>query len=163
MSIKSGKVHRPSEDGRAPLSRESAPRTSSRLGFPTQRLALTERKPRHSSSSFSSWEGHTSSPNNEREKRQNRRANGTSAGEKAGCNERSRSEQTDSSPATGDFLSPVVLPGRCGDTFQAQHHSLCASAALRCLLWAGGWICVYLRYLRFKRAGGRICVICGQS
>jgi len=37
------------------------------------------------------------------EERQNRRARGTSAGEKTGGDERLRSELTGFSPATGDF------------------------------------------------------------
>jgi len=80
-----------------------------------------------------------------RKERQNLRAFGTSAGEKRGGDERLHSELASFSPATGDFRSPVVLPERCGGTFQAQHHSLCASAFF---LWAGGsvpsvslWFC----------------------
>jgi len=81
---------------------------------------------------------------NNMKERQNRRAKGTSAGEKRGSDERLRSGLASFSPATGDSRSPVVLPGRCGDTFQAQHHSLCASAPLR--------LCVFF----FGRVGGSV-------
>ena len=90
---------------------------------------------------------------NNTEKRQNRRSNGTSAGEKADCDERSRSEQTSFSPATGDYRSPVVLPSIIGFALQAHQSLLCVTASLRggrvgglCVLRGsetGGWgLCV---------------------
>jgi len=131
---------RPSDDGREPLGRESASKTSFQTGFPTQRLALEKRKPRHLSSSFMRWDGYTPLPKkNGREQRQNRRAPGTAAGEKAGCDERSCSEQTDFSPGTGDFRSPVVLPPISGITSSAQRPPLRVFVSL-CLRrgWVGG-------------------------
>jgi len=82
---------------------------------------------------------------NNTEKRQNRRSNGTSAGEKADCDERSRSEQTSFSPATGD--QPIACRSAAN---QRDRISGSASASLRlCVFagWADGWA---LRSLRFK-------------
>ena len=65
--------------------------------------ALEERRSRHSSLTFNRWEGHAPSPNNE--KRQNRRAPSTSAGEKPdgdGCLD---PEASGFSPATGDPIA----------------------------------------------------------
>jgi len=87
--------------------------------------ALEERRSRHFSLLFNGWERHAPPPNYEKEEWQNRRAPGTSAGEKTGCEQRSRSEQTVFSPVTGDPRSPVVLPTRNGITFQAQWPPLC--------------------------------------
>jgi len=92
--------------------------------------ALEERRSRHSSSSFNRCEGLAPAPKYEREERQNRRAPGTSAGEKRCDDKRSRSEIASFSPATGDRRSPVVLPRRSEITFQAQHLTLCV----------GGWV-----------------------
>ena len=100
---------RPSGDGRVPLGRDTDPNASVRHGVPTQRPALAKRRPRHFSSSLNGWEGHVLHYNNT-EERQNRRANGASAGEKRGDDKRSRSELASFSPATGDSQSPVVLP-----------------------------------------------------
>ena len=88
--------------------------------------ALEERRSRLFSSSFNSWEGHASSPH-KKEKRQNRRANGTSAGEKTNSDECLHPERKVFSPATGDHRSPVVLPPISGVTIQAQHPPLCVS------------------------------------
>ena len=119
---------RPS-DGRKPLGRDTAPNTSVHLGVPAQRLALEKRKPRHLSSSFNSWERFVP--------RQNRRAPGTSAGEKAGCDERSRSEQTGFSPTTGDHQIA------CRSTVKRRHRvSRSTTAPLRLCVFAGradGW------------------------
>jgi len=115
---------RPSEDGRGLLGRDTDPNTSVRLRVPTQQSALFERRPRHFSSSFNSWEGRVPH-HNTKEERQNRRARGTSAGEKRCDDERSRSELASFSPATGDHRSPVVLPPISGTTFQVQHPPLC--------------------------------------
>jgi hypothetical protein len=79
-------------DGREPLGLESASKTSFRIGFQAQRLALEERKPRHLSFSFNRWEWEAPLPRYEKEERQNRCAMGTSAGEKTGDDERSGSE-----------------------------------------------------------------------
>ena len=70
------------------------------------------------------------------EERQNRRAKGTSAGEKRCDDERSRSELARFSPATGDRGSPVVLPVIISIARQARQCSLCVSASLRYIL---GW------------------------
>ena len=149
---------RPS-NGREPLCRVSIPKTRFRVGYPTQRPALGERRPRHLSSSFKRWMRHALSPNNVKEKRQNRRAFGTAAGVKRCDDERSRSRFASFSPAAGDPRSPVVLPPISEITFQAQHLPLCM----------GGWM-VGLRvfvssWLRRVRASGSafICVICGFS
>jgi hypothetical protein len=73
------------------------------------------------------------------EERQNRRAKGTSAGEKRCDDERSRSELARFSPATGDRGSPVVLPVIISIARQARQCSLCVSASLRlCVLFSGG-------------------------
>ena len=143
---------RPS-NGREPLGRATAPNTSVHLGVPAQRLALIKRKPRHFSSSFNSWERHALLPNNEREERQNRRASGTSAGEKAGCDDHSRSEQTVVSPATGDPRSPVDLPPKSAITFQAQHPPLCVGGRV-------GGLCAFVSLcLRRGWVGAlRLCV-----
>jgi hypothetical protein len=81
---------------------------------------------------------------NKKEERQNRRALGTSAGEKTDIDESSLSEMAGFSPATGDFSTPVVLPRE--DAFNARVwlSPLCVSAPLRG--WAEGWA---LRSLRF--------------
>jgi len=92
--------------------------------------ALEERRPRHLPSLFIGWERHAPSPEYEKEERQNRRASGTSAGEKTGCDERSCSEQTGFSPATGDSRSPVILPPISETTFQAQHPPLCGGGTV---------------------------------
>lgn len=113
---------RPSDDGREPLGRATVPNTSVRHGVPAQRPALRERRPRRFSSPFNSWKGPLLPYR--KEERQNRRAEGTAAGEKAGCDERSRSEQTDFSPGTGDFRSPVVLPPISRITSSAQRPPL---------------------------------------
>ncbi len=60
------------------------------------------------------------------EERQNRRANGTSAGEKTGSDERSRSELTGFSPVTGDLLIACRFAGN-----QRNHVSCSATASLR--------------------------------
>ena len=81
---------------------------------------------------------------NKKEGRQNRRAKGTSAGEKRGGDERSGSEPASFSPATGDFRSPVVLPGIISIARQAQQHSLCGSASLRFLFVMPLCLCVFV-------------------
>jgi len=73
---------------------------SSRCSGPAA-CALGERRPRHFSPLFNSWEGHTSFPDR-RETRRNRRVPGASAGGKHGCDERLRSEQSGFLPAGGD-------------------------------------------------------------
>ena len=118
-------------DGREPLGRATAPNASVRPGAPAQRPALRERKPRHFSSSFNSWERHALLPNNEREERQNRRAKGASAGEKWDVDGRLRPEAALFSPATGDQGSPVVPPPISGTAFQVQQPLLCVFAPLR--------------------------------
>jgi len=136
-------------DGREPQGRKSALKTSFRIGFPTQRLAFLERKPRHPSSSFNRWEGHPSLPTRE-EVRQNRRANSTSAGEKNGCDERLRSEQTDFSPVTGD-------PIACRSGESPRSHDANSAITPWCLggCDVGGRVDLrYLRDLRANRAGG---------
>jgi hypothetical protein len=151
---------RPSENGREPLGRESGSKARFRSGFPTQRLALGKRKPRHLSSSVNRWEWFAPSPNNEENKRQNRRASGTAAFEKPGDDGYSYPELPGFSQATGDPIA-CRSAGIPRSTSLAQQETLCASTPLRG--WVDGWA---LRSLRFKngRAGGIcvICVICGQ-
>jgi len=143
----------PSSDGQIPLGRSTAPKTSFRPGFPAQRPALFERRPRLFSSSFNGWNEPTLQ-HNKRKARQNPRAAGTSAGEKNGGDERLRSEQTGFSPAAGDYRSPVVLPSFLASHQKFSHRpfatlrcllgwvgGLCVSAALRG--WEGGWLCVF--------------------
>ena len=138
---------RPSDDGRKPLGRTTAPNASVRLGVPAQRPALCERWPRHPSTSFNRWEVHTSQTH-KREERQNRRASGTAAGVKAGCDERWRSEQTVFSPVTGDHQIA------CRSAVGLQHHvSSSASLPLR--------LCVSAFF--FASGSSSICVICGLS
>jgi len=135
---------RPS-NGRKPLGRATVTKTSSRPGVPAQRLALPERKPRHLSSPFNSWEGHAPSPKYGREERQNRRAPGTSVGEKTGCDERSGSEQAGFSPATGDLLVVCRSAGkkrkRLSNSVTAPLR-LCVFAPLRS--FSGGWVALRL-------------------
>jgi hypothetical protein len=135
---------RSSKDVRAPLGRESVPKTSFRTGFPTQRLALRKRKPRHLSSSFMGWTRHALSPLFEKEERQNRRACGTAAWENSANDESSLSEAAGFSQVTGDPIaccSASIPPS----TSLAQLETLCAFASLR-----GG------------RTGG-LCVLCGSN
>ena len=76
--------------------------------------ALEERRPHHSSSSVDEWRA-LPLPNMS-EGRRNRRAPGTSAGGKHGCDERSRSEQTGFPPVGGDrqiAASSAVTPRHC--------------------------------------------------
>jgi hypothetical protein len=134
---------RPS-DGREPLGRDTAPNTSFHLGVPAQRLALRKRKPRHFSFLFSSDGVHASPTSSAGEERQNRRASGTSAGEKPDHEENSLSEAAGFSPATGDHQ--IVCRSAAN---QRDRLSDPASASLRSL-----------RSLRFLGVGGRICVIC---
>jgi hypothetical protein len=140
---------RPS-DGREPLGRDTDPNASIRRGVPTQRPALQKRRPRHFSSLFNGWVRHAPSTKYGREERQNRRAPGTSVGEKSACSERERSSQPVFSPATGDSRSPVVLPPISGTAFQAQPPPLRVFVS---------------SCLRLGRAGGSasICVICGLN
>jgi len=120
--------------------------------------ALEERRPRHLSSSFNGWKAHTPHYNNT-EERQNRRAPGTSAGEKRCDDKRSRSEFASFSPATGDPQSPVVLPPINGTVFQAQHLPLCVC---RCVVGLRVFVSSWLR--RGRASGSAfICVICGFS
>jgi hypothetical protein len=129
--------------------------------------ALEERRPRHFSSSLNSLEGHAPPSQYEREERQNRRAMGTSAGEKAGGDGCSHPESSVFSPAAGD------LQIACRSAFNKRKRfsnlasaslRLCAFASLRSLsggrvdlrdLWAnlGGWVALRLRVsapLRFS-------------
>jgi hypothetical protein len=94
-----------SNDGQRLLGRDTGTNASVRHGFPTQQPALRERRSRHSPSLFIGWEGHAFSPKYGNVERQNRRAKGTSAGEKAGSDGRLHSEQTGFSPATGDSIA----------------------------------------------------------
>jgi hypothetical protein len=99
--------------------------------------ALEERRSRLLFSPFNGWEGHA--PHNNTKERQNRRAKGTSAGEKTGGDGCSHPELAGFSPATGDHQSPVVLPPISGTAFQAQRPPLRVFVSL-CLRrgWAGG-------------------------
>jgi hypothetical protein len=106
--------------------------------------ALEERRPRHFSSSFKWWVRHVFLPTHRKE-RQNRRATGTSAGEKTGGDEHSRSEQTGFSPAAGDLQIACRSAVNERDHFQPQRPPLCVFAPLR-----GGWT-------------GGLCVLCGSS
>ena len=82
---------------------------------------------------------------NKKEERQNRRAPGTSAGEKAGCDERLCSEKTDFSPATGDPIACRSAGSECNG-FQG---SAIAPLRLCVFAWVGGGVA-----LRFS--GGRV-------
>jgi len=150
---------RPSDD-REPLGRDTDPNARIRHGVPTQRLALSERKPRYFSSSFNCWEERTS-PSHERKEKQNRRATGTSAGEKRSGDERLRSEFASFSPATGDrpiagrsalnkwfLLAGSAIASLCGRV-GGWPSCLCVFVVAT---WVGGWICVICV----------ICVICGH-
>jgi len=112
--------------------------------------ALEERRSRLFSSSFISWEGYAPPSRDAREERQNRRASGTSAGEKAGCDERSRSEQTVFSPATGDHQIAYR------SAVKRRHRVSCSAfAPLRLCVFAGwvvGWALRSLRFLGWMGA-----------
>jgi hypothetical protein len=147
---------RSSKDVRAPLGRKPAPKTSFRTGFPTQRLALQKRKPRHISSLFNRWERHAPSLINKGEERQNRRALGTSAGEKTGDDGCLYPESSGFSPAAGDSIA-------CRSAAKKRDRVSCsATAPLRlCVFagWRGGWA---LRSLRFL--GGWVALrLCGSA
>jgi len=162
---------RPSEDGRESLGQETAPKTSFRSNFLAQRPALCERRPRRFTFPFTSWEKCTSLPMRE-EVRQNRRAMGTSAGEKRGVDGRSHPEAALFSPATGD--RPIAC---CSASNKRKHLAGSAAASLRLCVFAGrvggralrssrfygvaGWIWVYLCDL-WANLGGwaalRLCV-----
>ena len=148
---------RPSNDGRVPLGRDTDSNVNVRHGVPTQRPALSKRRPRLFSSPLNSWEELTA-PTNKREERQNRRANGMSAGEKASCDERSRSEQAGFSPATGDRLIA------CRSAVNKRNHPsrsvtaslrLSAFATLRSFSGGSGFAVERLR--RDKWAALRLC------
>ena len=145
---------RPS-DGREPLGLESASKTSIRIGFQTQRLAIRKRKPRHLFS-INGWKDRTPSPIHRNGERQNRRAPGTAAGGKWDVDGRSRPEAAQFSPATGD-------PIACRSAVGLQHH-LSSSASLPLRLCASA----SLRFKNNQRVTGSasicvICVICGQT
>jgi hypothetical protein len=106
--------------------------------------ALEERRPRLCFHFLESGEIHIPT-----QSRQNRHAVGGLVGEKAGCDERWRSEQTDFSPAKGDASSPFVLPEVLAIVHQfgvRPFVSLCL-----CGCDVGGWA-----------GSASICVICGQ-
>jgi len=134
---------RPSDDGRPPLGQKTAPKTSFRSSFLAQRPALSERRPRHFSFLFNSWEKYTSLPIKE-EVRQNRRATGASTGEKTGRNGCLYPKRSGFSPATGD------RPIACRSAANKRHHHPGSATAPWCLgvlvvaTWMGGWIWVYL-------------------
>ena len=110
--------------------------------------ALEERRPRHFSSIFNSQNGHSSPTKKKEEERQNRCAKGTSAGEKAGFDERSGSEKTDFSPATGD---PIACRSAITERNPAPSSVI---APLRLCVFAGwlaGWA---LRSSRFLGRAG---------
>ena len=150
---------RPSEDGRGLLGRDTDPNTSVRLGVPTQQPALFERRPRHLSSPFSGWKARALHYNNT-EERQNRHAEGATAGEKPGGDERSRSELASFSPATGD------RPIACRSAVNPRHHHpSSATASLRSLRFygMGGWIWVYLCDLWAILGGWAALRLCGSA
>jgi len=107
--------------------------------------ALEERRSRHFSSSFNNWVGHAPSPKYGSEERQNRRAPGTSVGEKTGGDECSRSEQAGFSPATGDLLVACRSAGK-----KRKHPTDSVTAPLRLCVFAplrsslGGWAALRL-------------------
>jgi hypothetical protein len=114
---------RPSNDGREPLGQETAPKTSFRSNFLAQRPARRKRRPRHFSFLFNSLEKYASLPIRE-EARQNRRAFGTSAGEKPAIDEHSCSGEDGFSPVAGDPGLPAVLLSICGISFRESDRLL---------------------------------------
>ena len=140
---------RPSNDGREPLGRATAPIASDHRGVPAQRPALSKRRPRPFSSSFNSLEGYASLPN-EIEERQNRCAAGAAAGEKPGSDGCLHPERRDFSPAIGDH------PIACRSAANPRHHlPSSATVSLRLCAFAS------LRFLRWGDGSALICVICG--
>ena len=153
---------RPS-DGREPLGMESAPKTSFRVGFHSQRPALSESAGLASSLLYSIDGMGTPTFLTMKEKRGRtdvplaRRPVRSPAATDARIRSRRASHRRQA------IRSPVVLPPISGTTLQAQRPRLCGLCVL-CGSKSAGWICVYLRYLRFLWMNGAvlICVICGQ-
>jgi len=144
----SGETPWPSNDGKGSTGSGICLEIKLSCRFPDPVVcALAERRSRHFFSPSNRREGHAPLPTNT-EERQNRRATGTSAGEKWGVDGRSRPEAALFSPATGDHQSPVVLPPRSGTAFQAQRPPLRVggrAGGLRVFVpsWLRrGWLCV---------------------
>jgi len=96
-------------------------------------LRFAERRPRHFSFFSRKWDKFAPQ-HNEKKLRQNRRANGTSAGEKRNDDERSRSEFASFSPAKGDHqiaCRSVVNPRQHNTSSAITSLRLCTFASLR--------------------------------
>ena len=136
------------DDGREPEDRATTPNASIRRRFPTLRPVLSKSAGLATPHPLLMNGGHYPLPIM-REGRRNRCAAGASAGGKAGCDERSRSELTGFLPAVGDRQ----IAG-CSAANPRYRLSVSVGSSLR-----------YLRYLRDLRAnlGGsaalRLCVL----
>ena len=119
-------------------------KNSFRPDFPARQPALCERRPRHFSSPFNSWEGHASLPSDEKKKgRTDAPLARRPVRSGAATNARVRSKRASLRRQAID-RSPVVLPPISDSTSRFQQSPLCASA----FLCVGG--------------SGSIWVICGQ-
>ena len=140
---------RSSDDGREPLGQETAPKTSFRSNFLAQRPALSERRPRRFSFPFNSWNklGRTDVPKARRPVR-------SPAAMDACIRSRRASHRRQAIPDRLSFCRKETEA-----PYRLSHRPF---ASLR--YWVGGWICAYLRDLRFLRVSrsGSIWVICGQ-
>ena len=135
---------RPSNDGRVPLGRDTDSNVNVRHGVPTQRPALSKRRPRRFSSPFNSGERHLPHHNNT-EERQNRRATGASAGEKTDSDGCLHPESSGFSPATGDLLIACRSAGNKRNHLSSSATTslrLCAFAPLRS--FSDGWVALRL-------------------
>ena len=117
---------------------------------------------------FNLWTGAARFPSHKwKRQRKNRRAPGTSAGEKAGCDERLRTEQTDFSPATGDSIACRSAGNQRGRPSIPAIAPLSLCAFARVVGWAalryssGRGILAPLASWRLKRVDGRaLCPLC---
>jgi hypothetical protein len=143
----SGETSWPPNDGHGTTG--SGNRVESKLScwFPDPvACALEERRSRHLSFLFSSDGTHASPTPYVGEERQNRRASGTSDGEKVGWGERLRSEQTAFSPATGDH--PIACRSAVN---QRDRISGSATASLRLCVFASLRSFLFLGWVRLRR------------
>jgi len=126
---------RPS-DGRETLGRETVSKASSRAGFAAQRPALSKSAGLAKSLFHLVDRRDSFSPKHEEKERQSRLAPSASAGEKAGWDECSHSEQTGFSPATGDSIA-------CRSAFNQRLRisgSMLAPLRLCVFAWLEGWV-----------------------